>query len=125
MKALQELTNSEKAKLIHQLFPQHIEDLISFIEGMCFTVQEKQEKGRRAWDNGFITFESWLYLAAGAQKQIASNRKKMVRQSSVFASCLFTGYTSLFSIHCLVTYTAVRKHPDNKFTKAVELFFNP
>jgi len=125
MKALQELTSNEKAKLLHVLFPQHMEDLINFIEGMCQTVQEEQENGCRAWDNGFITFDSWLYLAADAQKQIASNRKKMLGQSSTFASCLFSGYTALFSVHCVVTYTAVRKHPDNKFTKAVDLFFNP
>jgi len=125
MKALQEFTNSDKAKLMHRLFPQHMEDLINFIEGICQTVQEEKGNGRRAWDNGFITFESWLYLAADAQKQIASNRKKMLGQSSTFASCLFSGCTALFSIHCVVSYTAVRKHPDNKFTKTVDLFFNP
>jgi hypothetical protein len=125
MKALHELTNSDKAKLLHVLFPQHMGELINFIEGMCWTVQEEQENGRRAWDNGFITFESWLYLAADARKQIAGNRKKMISQSSLFASGLFSGYTALFSVQCVVTYTAVRKHPDSKFTKAVDLFFNP
>lgn len=124
MKALQEPTNSEKAKLIHQLFPQHMEDCINFIEGMCQTVQEEQEKGHIAWDNGFITFESWLYLATDSQKQITSNRKKMLSLSISFASCLFNGFTALFSIHCVVSQTEVIKYPDRKFTKIVELFFN-
>ncbi|MCE7044442.1 hypothetical protein [Dyadobacter sp. CY312] len=125
MKNFQELTNSDKAKLLHRLFPQHIEDLINFIEGMCHTVQEEQESGRRSWDNGFVTFDSWLYLAADVQKQIEKNRHKIISQHGCFASFLFSGYTALFSIHCVVTYTAVRRHPDSKFTNAVDLFFNP
>lgn len=126
MKALQELTNSDKAKLLHVLFPQHIEDLLRYIKGMSETMIEEQEIQRRAWQpNGMFTFESWLSWAQKTENVVKRNHARLRKNSNLFSGYLFKGYISIFTCYCLTNYVKTRRHPDPKFTIAVDLFFNP
>ncbi len=46
MKALNQLNNPQKAKLLHQLFPGEMPALIDFVQGMCEAVKENQDLNR-------------------------------------------------------------------------------
>ncbi|TKT85485.1 hypothetical protein [Dyadobacter frigoris] len=125
MKALNQLNNPEKGKLLHQLFPNEMPELIDFVQGMCETVKENEELNRSKWNNGLFTFDFWLALAGEVDQKIDKYGAKLHKSSNLFADQLFDGYLASFTIHCIVTYTAVRQHENGKFVKAVDLFFYP
>jgi hypothetical protein len=50
---------------------------------------------------------------------------KLHKNSGLFANQLFEGYLACFTLHCIVIYTTIRKHDEEKFVKAVDLLFNP
>jgi hypothetical protein len=58
MKALNQFSNIEKAKLLHQLFPTEMPGLIDFVQGMCEAVQENEELNRAKWNNGLFSLIS-------------------------------------------------------------------
>jgi hypothetical protein len=112
MKALHELTNSDKAKLLHVLFPQHMEELLQYIKGMSETIIEEQETQPKAWQpNGMFTFESWLSWAQKTESVVNRNHTRLCKNSSLFSSYLFKGYISIFTCYCLTNYVKTRKTP--------------
>lgn len=125
MKALNQLNNVEKGKLLHQLFPREMPGLIDFIQGMCEAVKENEGLNRSKWGNGLFTFDFWLGLAGQLQTVTETYGEKLHGSSSLFADQLFDGYLACFTIHCIVTYSTVIKHGESKFVKAVDLLFNP
>lgn len=124
MKPINELTPVEKAKLLHQLFPQEIPAFIRFTENMCLTVQEEADSQRGQWNNGLFTFDFWLSLVQEAQGKIQRYQSKISHNASLFADQLFDGYLSVYLIHCLTLYTTLQQHPNRRFAVAVELLFN-
>lgn len=125
MKALNQFSNIEKAKLFHQLFPTEMPGLIDFVQGMCEAVKENQDLNRAEWNNGLFSFDFWFSLAGNVHAAAEKHSVKLHKNSNLFADQLFDGYLACFTIHCIVTYTTVRKHENEKFVKAVDLFFNP
>lgn len=122
---LTQLTNVDKAELLHQLFPEEIPALLDFIRGMCQSIKEDEARNRAAWDGGFMSFDYWLHLLNQSEEVIASKEQSMIKSSRVFADQLFSGYTALYVNHCISLYTRVKQHPNPKFTLAVELIINP
>jgi hypothetical protein len=125
MKALNQLDNPGKAWLLHQLFPNEIPALIDFVQGMCEAVKEDEDLNRAKWNNDLFTFDFWLAIAGEVEQKIDKYGAKLHKNSNLFADQLFDGYLACFTIQCVVTYTTVRKHSDEKFVKAVDLLFNP
>lgn len=125
MKSLNQLSNPQKAKLLHQLFSVEMPALIDFVQGMCEAVKENQDLNRAKWNNGLFSFDLWLSLAGNIHSVTEKYGMRLHKSSNLFADQLFDGYLACFTIHCIVTYTTVRKHEDEKFVKAVDLFFNP
>jgi hypothetical protein len=125
MKSLHNLTNIDKANLIHQLFPQEIPSLLEFISSMCITIKEDQELNRKKWDNGFITFEYWLHLTSQVESKIEKRSSIYIKNPKAFSEQLFENHLALFTNHCISVYTRIRQHPDPKFTLAIELIINP
>ena len=125
MKALNQFSNIEKAKLLHQLFPTEMPGLIDFTQGMCEAVKENQDLNRAKWNNGLFSFDYWLSLAGNVHVATEKYGVRLHKNSNLFADQLFDGYLACFTIHCIVTYIAVRQHENSKFVKAVDLFFNP
>lgn len=125
MKPLENLTNVEKARLLHELFPQEIPALLDFIFDMCLTIQEDEQLLRRKWDNGLLTVEAWLSFAEEVRIKIDRYKNKLHTQSRLFSDQLFDGYAALYTVHCMVSYTKVKKLGNPKFTLAIDLLFNP
>ena len=125
MKPLEQLINVEKAKLLHQLFPQEIPALLAYTSSLCSTILEEEQLLRSKWDNGLFTVEAWLSFVKEVGSKINRYGKRLYTQSRLFADQLFDGYLALYMVHCLTIYTTIRKHSDSKFVLAVDLLFNP
>ena len=126
MKPLGSLTNVEKAKLLHGLFPAEIAGVLQFVSGMSHTIAEEQEQQRLNWgDNQLFAFDFWLTLAQQAEQTIKRYGRQLEKSSSLFADQLFDGYNAIYMVHCLVVYTTVRQHTNGKFTTVIDLLFKP
>ena len=125
MKALTDFTNVDKAALIHQLFPEEIPALLDFITGMCQSIKEDEQRNRAAWDGGFMSFDFWLGLLNSSEVIIAEKRKSLIKSRLVFSEQLFSDHKAIFLNYCISMYVTVRKHPNPKFTLAVELLIHP
>ncbi len=125
MKPLENLINVEKARLLHELFPKEIPALLEYVNGMCLTIQEDEQLTRNQWENGLLTVEAWLSFVEEVRNKIERYGKRMHKQSRLFADQLFDGYVAIYMVHCMTLYTTIRKHPNNKFSLAIDLLFNP
>lgn len=123
MKPLHLLTNTDKGKLLANLFPEKVEPIIDNILAVCRHITQHEAAIRRTWDNGgFVSFDFWLNLAAEAEKIIRKHRYNIIRSSKVFSDQLFFGHLALFTNDCITKYAA-KQDSTNKFQKAVELLF--
>ncbi len=120
MKALIMLEPQEKARMLAELFPMEIEDVISFVTARITYFREHEQKIRDDWDNGLIAFELWESSLSEAEKAIKKHGGKLVRNPRFFAEQLFSGYRAFFTVDCLVKY--VRENGGSKkFQLAVDL----
>ncbi len=124
MKKIDSLTNVEKAKILYGLFPNEIPAFLDFVQAMCTTIQEEQELQRIKWDNGIFSFNFWLSLVIDAERRMKQYGKRLYSNNRLFAEQLFDGYLAMYMVHCLTVYTTIKIHPNPKFTKAIDLFFN-
>ena len=124
MKAINQWTNTDKAKLLHELFPDEIPALLEDIQAVCAHFKANREAYAKTWDFGLMTFDMWLNLAEQADKLIGKHRTNMVRSSKVFSEQLFHSfdYTVLFVNDRIIKY-AEDKSKSNKFKQAVNLLF--
>ncbi|PWS33291.1 hypothetical protein [Pedobacter paludis] len=123
MKALNELTGSAKARLLHELLPEEIEGLITYIEEYCAHFSQHAESYRRDWKNGLISFNYWLALADETAKLISRYKLDMIKNSKVFSEQLYFTYTSLFVSDCIVKY-ADRENTSERFKLLVQVLFH-
>lgn len=123
MKPLHILNNVEKAKLLHDLFPDEIPAILEYVKSLSITIEEEKEMLNSKWDNQLFSFVFWLSLANDAKKKIDQYGKKLHKSSGLFADQLFDGYAALYLAHCLIQLTSQKEHENKKFVKAVELLF--
>ena len=118
------MTNVEKARLLHQLFPSGIPQLLDYIQGMCDAIRSDEATNRKQWDAPF-RFELWLNILNDTERKMNRYGKKLHTSSRLFADQLFDGFTALYMVHCLRLYITTRQDPNPKFSAAIDLFFNP
>lgn len=122
MKALKNLTNTEKARLLHDLFPEEMPLFLAHLQNVCNDFRENKEQYAKGWDSGFIGFDYWFSLSeetAGILKRHALN---MSKSSKVFSDQLFFTYTCLFVNDRIIKY-ADHKSANDKFKIAVNLIY--
>jgi len=125
MKPLEQLINVEKARLLHQLFPQEIPALLTYTGNLCTTIQEEEQLLRSQWDNGLFTVDAWLSFVKEVGNKINRYGNRLNTQSRLFADQLFDGYLALYMVHSLMQYTTTRQHENHKFVQAIKLLFHP
>ena len=125
MKPLENLINVEKARLLHELFPQEIPALLEYTRNMCLTIQEDEQLTREQWENGLFTVEVWLSFVEEIKSKIYKYGKRLHTHSRLFADQLFDGYAAFYMVHCMALYITIRKHGNHKFVLAIDLLFNP
>ena len=122
MKALNELTNSGKGKLLFDLFPEEMPALLDRLIEDCENFRTNQERIKKDWDNGFMPFEYWLGLSQECAAILKKHGQAMRKSSKVFSEHLFYGYTALFVNDRIVKYA---KHWGSaKFKQAVALIYH-
>jgi hypothetical protein len=122
MKALRNFENIDKVKLLHDLFPEEIPQLLDNIQAFCMDFQEHREAYAKDWNNGFMPFEYWLSLSGQTAELIKKHRFNMVKSSRVFSDQLCFGYTVLFVNDRIVKY-ADKVSGNPKFKLAVAMLF--
>lgn len=125
MKPLNNFTNIDKAKLLHELFPDQIPLILDNILAVCEDLQTNREAYAAQWQPGFFTFENWLMLAQQAEKLIKRNRKDLHRSSKIFSEQLFNiyDYTFLFFNDRICRYADVTDN--GKLKLAILLLYLP
>lgn len=122
MKALHTLTGAEKARLLHELFPDEIPTLLEAIEEFCADFKASKEEYREHWKEGFMPFEYWQGLAEETAGLLKKYKFNMKRSSRVFSDQLYYTYTSLFVTDRIVKYAEASDNA--KFKLIVQAFFN-
>jgi hypothetical protein len=101
MNELKLLTNTEKAKLLHQLFPCEISGLLDFIVDQCQSYEKNFDKiNKYCADTAIIPVREWLKLSTDMAKLIQQVRANMIRSYHVFGDYMGDlGYCTLFNTH--------------------------
>lgn len=123
MKAIKELNNEQKARLIVDLFPEMKPVILDMIEAVASNVVENAEQMRRDWNNPIISFTEWQYLAKEINKVTAKNKRDMLRNNRQFCYLLFLGYRGIFTIDSFLRVAYKGEQP-KAFNAMVHALFN-
>ncbi|MFC0263707.1 MULTISPECIES: hypothetical protein [Cyclobacteriaceae] len=123
MKSIENMTNVDKAKLLHKLFPNEIPGLLTFINDTCQIFKEQEQEISESWDHPVFTFAFWRHKSKSIEQAILQFGDRLASESELFSIHLFEGYRAFFSVDCTVKY-AERKSKNPKFKQAVDLLFN-
>jgi hypothetical protein len=122
MKSLEQLTNVDKARLLHELFREEVPALLQYTKEICTLIDRDKDTIKADWKNGLLTAEFWFTLSNSANRTIEKYAGKLEKSSRLFADQLFDGYAALFTVECIIKYASGRSD-NKKFMKAVELLF--
>jgi len=122
MKTTQNLTNAEKAKLLHELFPDELPLFLEFLNRVCADFEENKEEHAKHWNNAFLPFHFWLHLSNETARILEKYRFHLARYSRPFSEKLFSTYTSLFVNDQIVKYADHSSDNDN-FKIVVNLLY--
>lgn len=123
MKALNEHTNTMKGKLLFDLFPNEMPDLLDHLAQICNDFKLNKQDYADNWDNGFMPFDYWFSLSERCAELLKKNGYSMRKNSKIFSDQLFYGYTALFVNDRIVKYAA--RSGSEKFKLAVSVIYNP
>jgi hypothetical protein len=124
MKTLRQLTNVEKAGILHSWFPQEIAPIVDAIQGMSESIVKNEAQEREIWTGGLLNFDFWLQLARNATTIIGTYQKKLHTNRRLFTDQLFDGYQAIFTVHCIVAYAKTKRLENRELFLAIELLFN-
>lgn len=122
MKALELLTNTEKVRALHELFPEDLPLFLEYLNSVCTDLEEPKDQYFEKWDSSFMSFSNWLSLANETVGILKRHKFNMAKNSRVFSDQLFFSYTSLFVNTCIVQYAA-QISENQKLKIAVDLFY--
>ena len=118
MKPFKELNSMDKAQLLHNLFPDDINHLLTFLEDSASMILNDPSLMPEDW-NRKIDLTKWREEATLLKEKINQHREQMVKDSEYFATTLFKGYLDFFPLQCLKDYTLIT--PNQKLADAIEL----
>lgn len=122
MKALIDLTNTEKARLLHDLFPEELPLFLEHLNDICIDFEERKELHLKEWDSGFMPFHYWLALSNETAGLLKRHKFSMAKSSRVFSDQLFFTYTSL-SVNDRIVKYADHVSENKKYKIAVDLLY--
>lgn len=124
MKALEDLTNTEKGRILHELFPNEIILFLDHLVEVCADFLQHKEEYSKKWENGFTQFPNWLPHASETSALLKRHILTMKKSSRVFSDQLFFSETALFVNDRIIKYSD--QISDNiKFKLAVDLILKP
>ncbi len=124
MKSLQDMTNTDKAKLLVTLFPEHMQPLADAIKAGSDYVLKNQDLLREEWSNPIITAKFWIDIALDISGVMNSFRHDIGKSRIRFSENLFFAYRALFSIEYILRYAGATQG-NTPFRLAVQMLFEP
>ena len=121
MKAITQMNNVEKGKLLADLFPEEMEGMVDAIKGAFDYLMDNEAEVRREWDTNLLPTDFWFRTAKQVGNAIELQGARMVKKPRVFADQLFDGYNALFTVDTLVRYRIVSDN--KKFQYAIQMLF--
>lgn len=115
------LTNTDKAKLLHELFPEEMPMLLDDMKTFCTDFIRFQDDHRKNW-SGIMHFDLWLYFAEEIAGLIRKHRIPMLKSSRVFSEQLCFSYAVLLVNDRIIKY-AEKNSRNLKFRLAIELLY--
>lgn len=122
MKALDKFENTDKLRLLHDLFPQEMPQVLNDILAFCEDFKNNIDEYRKSWNSGFMTVDYWLSLSIETEKLIKQYKFDMLKSRKVFADQLSYIYTVLFVNDRILKYGENRCR-NEKFKLAVTILF--
>lgn len=110
----------DKGKLLHELFPDDINHMLTFIEDSASMIINDSSLMPADW-NRKISLPEWMAQAKTMKEKIIQHRETMVRNSNCFATILFRGYLDFFPVQCLIDYCLIT--PNQKVADAIQMLF--
>ncbi|SHL81098.1 hypothetical protein [Chryseobacterium polytrichastri] len=122
MKALQQMFNVEKGKLLADLLPEELPNITLFIEAEAQRFLNSEEQIKSQWSGTLVTSSLWYGLVRNVEKAVKKYGDKFRRNHRLFSEQLFDGYDALFTIHCLVE-CSLKEDCNYKLRLAIHLLF--
>lgn len=122
MKPFDELNIIDKARLLHELFPDEIKGFIEFMLQTTNAIATGQQNIKANWGGKQFTTDGWVELAKETDRRIVRNFDALQKNKQRFGDQLFDGYTGLFTVQCMREYMNVCE--SNKFAEAMKFLFD-
>ncbi len=123
MKALTEMTNTERAFAVAGLFPDELGTLTDFIKTEIAHLRGKEQNIREAWPpNCVASADYWYRLVQNAEQTLEKFGVLLYRNPRIFADQFFFQDNSVFAIHCLIKLAGSQEIPC-MLKLAIELYF--
>ena len=122
MKALQHMTNMDRAYLLANLFPDRLKEMTDFIKKEAELFTENKTLVYAQWNEKIMNAGFWYKLIEDFEHRYTKNGTRLYRNKRTFRDQLFDGYDALFSIHALIHYTE-QPECSLKLKQAIHLLF--
>lgn len=122
MKAIEQMFNVEKGKLLAGLFPQEIPNITLFIEQETVRFLSNEELIKSQWKQGLVTSNLWFDLVRNVEKAVKKYGTRFRKNHNLFRDQLFDGYDALFTINCLIEYS-LTEDCHHRLKLAIHLLF--
>lgn len=121
MKPYHKMDLLDKAKLLHQLFPDEMPQLLGFLKGVCATILENEQTGE---SKQLLQHHGrWLPVAKDLHRRIEQYGERLHDNASLFADQLFDGLDGYFVQECIKDYVTIKVLDDQQYIQAVQLLF--
>ena len=123
MKPFIKLRNTERAKLLFELFPKEMPCFIAFSKELTQQIIDDPDKLKTETIDQIRTTYFWYELVTNAKRKLELYGNKLAKRSRLFSDQLFDGYDSIYARYCLQKYIISDNCTNRKFKEAVMLLF--
>lgn len=122
MKTLERLNNVEKGKLLADLLPEELPNIIRFMEQEIKQFLQNETEIKSNWKGTLVTAGFWFGVVRNIENAMKKCGNKLHKNHRWFADQLFDGYNALFTIYCLVEYS-LKEDCNPKLKQGIHFFF--
>jgi hypothetical protein len=123
MNPLTKLSNTERAGLLFELFPEEIPKFLQFIIEFTNAIIADPDTLKNEAIDQIHTTEFWQRLVNNAKSKLDQYGNELAKNSKLFSEKLFDGYNSIYVGYCLHQYIIKDQTINSKFKSCVFLLF--
>lgn len=122
MKTLEKMGNVEKGKLLADLLPEELPNIVQYIEKEVQHFLKNEEEIKSRWMATLVASDFCFRLVRHVEKSIKQCGSRLYKNHRWFADQLFDGYDAIFTIYCLGEY-AEKEECDFKLKQGIHFLF--